>query len=81
MFIMKSWEEKDKERTRQHTVGMRRAEGEAGQACPDLWEPWDLPPQLLHVILTFILLSLRHLADGEDCGHVHTVQYGQEDFG
>ena len=64
-------------------VGTVRAPTSRGhRQSPHLtWAPSEPPPQLLHVVLTFILLSLRHLADGEDCGHVHTVQYGQEDFG
>ena len=64
-------------------VGIVRAPTSRGhRQSPHLtWALSEPPPQLLHIVLTFILLSLRHLADGEDCGHVHTVQYGQEDFG
>lgn len=60
-------------------VSMTEAGG--GASASHVWAPAEPSPQLLHTVLTFILLSLRHLADGEDCGHVHTVQYGQEDFG
>ena len=59
-----------------HDRGRRR-----GKRVPTCGQHQSPPPQLLHIVLTFILLSLCHLADGEDCGHVHTVQYGQEDFG
>lgn len=37
--------------------------------------------QLLLIIVTFILFSFRHLANGEDSGHMDTVQDCQEDLG
>lgn len=59
----------------------RGVTGEAGECVLDVWVTSGLTFQLLHIILTFILFSFCHLANGEDCRHVYTVQYGQEDFG
>lgn len=78
MFVKSRRKGRRKDATSRGKHGRGRRRGKCVPTCGHHQSP---PPQLLHTVLTFILLSLRHLADGEDCGHVHTVQYGQEDFG
>lgn len=47
--------------------------GKAGRASQMYGHHQILTLQLLHIIVTFILFSFRHLADGENGRHMHTV--------